>query len=81
MATSTATNSLNRVLSTPVEIPGSTRRRSRNPIGPARSCHSTAIDHRLPSRSKVAMIGCPVVEPRTDLPGRGAVDSSIATIL
>src|SRR5262245_23515052 len=46
-------------------------RRLRKPAAPWRSSHRICRAQRRPRRSSTAIIGCPVREPRTGVPGRG----------
>ena len=44
---------------------------SRNARGPSRSSHPIRSAQRRPSKSRIAMIGRPVLDPRTGRPGIG----------
>ena len=66
-------SSCRRRLSTLADIASHRDCSSRKPSPPSRSSQSTRRVQRLPSRSRSAMIGLPVREPRTGLPGIGDV--------
>jgi len=63
-------SSFRRLLSTLCDIASARCASSRNFTGPSRSSHNTRNVQRRPSRSSNAMIGRPVLEPRTARPGR-----------
>ena len=78
---SASSNSFSLVARTLVDISSHRPRSSSNRAGSARSSQSTRSVHRRPIRSRSAMIGRPVREPRTGVPGSGVVDFVLRVVI